>query len=146
MNTALILIELASYSFVLNENDSVNKTHLLVRFDLFQCCRDLPIEYRSEMLRRKNEKYFVNQDWLFEWHPVIHSNSLGFNVDVTSYDWHFGDPGVWLIGKYLRHYNAVSFSERELFHIAFRSTADFEVLFSAVAEYLFYHTKKTNWH
>jgi len=142
MNSTLILLELASLSFIPEENDPVSKTHLLVRFDLFQWCLDLSIEFRFEMLRRKCEKYFMNADWLFEWHPVVKSNELDFVIDFTDYDWHFGDPGIWSIGNHLRHYNAIPLGERSLFHIAFRSTAEVEVVFNAVAEYLFYTSRK----
>jgi hypothetical protein len=134
--------EFSKYSFRLNENDDVNQTHLLINLDRVGHCFDLSLEYRCEKLRREfEEKYFINKDALFEWHPdSFFDEILGY--DLSQYHWRYGDPGIWLAGRHLRHYGTVPSKERAVLHLAFRSAKEIETIFYSVIDCLFFTTQK----
>ncbi|HCW07152.1 MAG TPA: hypothetical protein DGG95_07295 [Cytophagales bacterium] len=133
--------EFSKYSFRLNENDDVTQTHLLINLDRVGHSFDLSFEYRCEKLRREfEEKYLVNKDALFEWYPDELFGKI-FGYDLSTYHWHYGDPGIWLAGRYLSHYGVVPVEERAGLHLAFRSTKEIEVIFYSVIDCLFFTTQ-----
>jgi hypothetical protein len=134
--------ELDKYSLLLNDSVEVNKTHLFINLDRTEYCFDLSYEYRHEKLRREfAEKYTLNKDAFFEWHPQDTLSGI-LGCDFTGYIWQFGDPGIWLAGKHLAHFSAVPCKERGMPHVPFRSTREIATLFYAFADHSFFSTRR----
>ncbi|MBX2956815.1 MAG: hypothetical protein KF846_11695 [Cyclobacteriaceae bacterium] len=129
-------LELSKYSLFLSEAVEVTKTHLFINLDRAEYCFDLAYEYRWEKLRRQFEKYTLNRDALFEWYPDDALAGI-LGCDFTGYLWQFGDPGIWLAGKYLAHIDAVPVREQVTQHLAFRSTREIETIFYAFIDHSF---------
>lgn len=128
--------DLTEYSMLLNDAAEVSRTHLFINLDRAEYCFDLAYEYRWEKLRRQAERYTIYKGEHFEWYPQdTLAGVLG--CDFIGYTWRFGDPGIWLAGKNLAHFDAVPIRERATQHLPFRSTREIENIFYAFIDHSF---------
>jgi len=133
-------LDLSDYSLFLNDAKEVTKTHLFINLDRGLYCFDLAYAYRWEKLRRQFEKYSLYRDALFEWHPEDTLAAI-LGCDFIGYRWQFGDPGIWLAGKHLAHFDAIPSRERTTQHLAFRSTREIETIFYAFIDHSFLYAQ-----